>query len=250
MSAPYDLYDYTAYWQGRTYEDKSERLALKKIFKIVGKKEKFLDIGGGFGRLADLYSDHFSSCTILEPSEKLIEIAKEKLKAKKNVFIKKGGLPDLPFEKDSFDVAMLVRVMHHLTDSLKAINEVARVLKKDGYFILEVANKIHFLARIRSILKGNRSYIKDLSPIDCRSKESIAEDKIIFVDHHPEKILRDLSESGFAIKEILSVSNFRNNFFKKAIPIKVLLFLEDKLQKPLSKCFFGPSIFMFCKKVN
>ncbi len=250
MSAPYDLYDYTAYWQDRHYEDQSERIALKKLFNIIGKKEEFLDIGGGFGRLADLYSHYFFACTILEPSEKLIEIAQEKLKDIKNISIKKGGLPDLPFDKDFFDVVMMIRVIHHFEDSSKVIDEVAKVLKTNGYFILEVANKIHFLARIKSILRGNISFIKDMSPIDRRSAESIADNKITFVGHHPKKIINDLSASGFVIEEILSVSNFRKKILKKTVPEKILLFFENKFHKPLAKYFFGPSIFILCKKVN
>lgn len=250
MLVPYDLYDYASYWENRSFEDQAERIALKKFFNIIGKKEKFLDIGGGFGRLASLYSQYFSSCTILEPSEKLIEIAKEKLKEIENISIKKGGLPGLPFEKDFFDAVMMVRVIHHFEDSSEVINKVAEILKTNGYFILEVANKIHFLARIKAIIKGNFSFSKNLNPVDRRSAQSIIENKITFVDHHPKKIIGDLSRSGFAVEEYLSVSNFRNNIIKKAVPEKILLFFENILQKPLAKCFFGPSIFLLCKKIN
>jgi len=44
------------------------------------------------------------------------------------------------------------------------------------------------------------------------------------------------------------VSNFRSQFLKKIIPEKILLFMEDKLQKPFGKLFFGPSIFILAKK--
>jgi len=248
MPAPYDLFDYSYFWERRKFEDRCERIALKKIFTQVKKKETLLDIGGGFGRLATLYGSIFKSCTILDPSEKLLEIGKNSLRDYRNIIFKRGSLPFLPFTSSSFDTVLMVRVIHHLSAPSSAMKEIKRVLRPGGYFILEMANKIHILARIRAGLRGDFSFAQDLTPTEGRSKKSIEEKKITFVNHHPKKIIELLSEAGFTVLTILSVSNFRHQFIKKIFPQKFLLVLEEILQRPLGKIFFGPSIFILARK--
>jgi len=247
MSIPYDLFDYPSFWEKRSFEDKCERIALKHFLALVDKKSTLVDIGGGFGRLASVYTPLFESCTILEPSEKQIEVGK-KFNTSPNLSFKEGSLPRLPFSSNSFEVVLMVRVLHHFESSLPPIKEIKRILQPGGYLILEVANKIHMLARLRAFFRGDRSFFKNLEPVDRRSPRSIEKKKITFVDHHPKKVLSDLESSGFSILEVYSVSNFRSQFLKKIIPEKILLFMEDKLQKPFGKLFFGPSIFILAKK--
>lgn len=248
MPVPYDSFDYPSYWDKRSYENECEKFALLSLLKKVEKKESLVDIGGGFGRLATVYSPFFTSCVILEPSEKLIEIGREKLRNFQNVSLKKGSLPKLPLSSESFEVALMIRVVHHLDSPLSAFREANRILKKNGYFILEVANKIHFLERVKAYFRGDFSFINDLSPIDKRSQKSIEEKKIVFLNHHPKKIINDLEMAGFKVVNIFSVSNFRSQLLKKIIPEKLLLSLERKTQKPFAKYFFGPSIFFLAKK--
>jgi len=133
MSAPYDLFDYPDFWKERSFEDKCERIILGRFFRLIGKKDTLIDIGGGFGRLSSLYAPLFDSCTVLEPSIKEIEIGKEKLKSFTNVSFKRGSLPSLPFSDYSFDVALMIRVLHHFENSEAPIKEVKRILKPNGY---------------------------------------------------------------------------------------------------------------------
>lgn len=246
----YDSYDYLSYWQGRDYEDNCERIALEKFFKKITVKKSIIDIGGGFGRLVSVYSPLFEKCLVLDPAEKNLIVGKEKTKNFVNVSFVQGLLPNLSINDSSFSVALLIRVSHHLPDLLPSFREINRILEKDGFFILEVANKIHFLARARAISHGNFSFAKDLSPLERRSEVNIKEGSIAFANHHPKKIIADLKETGFLVKDILSVSNFRSPIIKKIIPEKILLPLEKVLHKPLSKSFFGPSIFILAQKIN
>lgn len=248
MNVPYDSFDYPCFWETRHFEDKCEKIALKKLFRIADERGSIVDIGGGFGRLSTSYAHLFESCTILEPSEKLIEIGREKFKDLPNLSFKKGSLPHLPFESSSFDMALMIRVIHHLADPLPAFIEVNRILKKEGYFVLEVANKIHFLERIKAYLRGDFSFARDLSPREKRSRKSIEEKKIIFLNHHPRRIKEDLLKAGFVVIKTLSVSNFRSPFIKKIVPEKLLLNFEKRLQGPLGNFLFGPSIFILARK--
>lgn len=245
MPVPYDSFDYQEYWEDRNFEDVCERVALGYFFKKIEQKNSLLDIGGGYGRLTSLYIPLFKNCTILDPSKKLLEIGKKNFR---DLFFVQGSLPKLPFKDNSFNVALMIRVSHHLLDLQPSFKEINRILTDSGFLILEVANKIHFLAIVKSFFSGNFSYFKKLAPVEKRSSSSIKEGKITFVNHHPRKILDDLKKTGFSVVETLSVSNLRSSFIKKFLPKIFLVFLEKKLQKPLGKIFFGPSIFFLVKK--
>ena len=250
MNAPYDSYDYLSYWKKRSFEDCCEREALRFLFSKIKIKDSLVDIGGGFGRLADFYSDKFKNCLVIDPSKKLLEIGKKQCRSIENISFKEGVLPKLPVKDRSCDTALMIRVSHHLVDPLPSFREIHRILGKEGYFIMEVANKIHFLARIKSYLKGDFSFCNNLSSVERRSWENIKSGSIPFLNHHPRKIINDLKKAGFSIEEVLSVSNLRNSFFKFLLPQKYLVSLEIKLQKALSGCFFGPSIFILAKKIE
>ncbi|MBU2577234.1 class I SAM-dependent methyltransferase [Patescibacteria group bacterium] len=250
MNVPYDSYDYLSYWEKRNFEDCCEREALRFLFSKIKTKDSIIDIGGGFGRLVDFYSDKFKNCLVVDPSKKLLEIGEERCRKIKNVSFKEGVLPKLPVKDRSYGAAIMIRVSHHLMDPLPSFREIRRILNKDGYFIMEIANKIHFLARIKSYLKGDFSFCNNLSSVERRRWENIKSGSIPFLNHHPLKIINDLKKVGFSIEEVLSVSNLRNSLLKFLLPQKYLINLEIKLQKALSGCFFGPSIFILAKKIE
>ncbi|HUW24023.1 MAG TPA: class I SAM-dependent methyltransferase [Patescibacteria group bacterium] len=248
MPTPYDSYDYLSYWEDRSFEDNCERMAVEKFLKKIGWRETVIDIGGGFGRLLSLYAPFFHKCVIIDPSEKLLAIGRQLNKNIKNVSFKKASLPKLPFGQGTFEVALMIRVSHHLPHLLPALKEISRVLKTDGFLVLEVANKIHFLARVRAFLTGDFFFAKDLSSVERRSPESIKHRSIAFSNHHPRQVIGDLTKAGFVVRETSSVSNFRSLFLKKIFPISWLLEGEARCQKPLGRLFFGPSIFILAQK--
>lgn len=248
MSVPYDYFDYPSYWAFRRYENEAEKIAISYLFRKIGKKDSLAEIGSGFGRLVPFYSDFAKEIVLADPSENLLQISQKKFGQQRKIKFIKTSLPKLSLPNSSFDVVVMVRVIHHLKDTENFFNEISRILKPDGFFVLELANKIHFLARVRELLKGNFFFTADQEPLEMRSKESIASNKILFLNHHPQKIIKNLKAEGFIIEKILSVSNFRNPIIKKFIPLKVLLFLERYSQRFLANLYFGPSIFILARK--
>jgi len=248
MKAPYDIFDYPSYWKGREYEDQVDKLAVKKLIKKTGKKGNLIDIGGGFGRLASFLASDFNQILLVDQSEILLKEAGKRLKKFKNIKLKKGNCLKLPAKKETFDIALIVRVIHHLEDPEKAFSEAYRVLKPGGFFILEFANKIHFLARIKAFLKGDLNFCQSLKPAEKRSQEAIKKKMIVFCNHHPKKIQQTLEKQGFQIVEKLSTSNCRFSILKKVLPISFLLKIESLLQPCLAKIYFGPSIYFLAKK--
>lgn len=238
-------HNYLHYWGNRQYEQASEEIALHKL--LSGKKFKnAVDVGGGYGRLSVELRKYAENVTLAEPSQQQLDIAKDFLKGKPKVTSKLAQAENLPFKDGELDLAMVIRVIHHLPNPVPAFEEIHRVLQKDGYFLIEFANNGHFKNRIKHALRFKRLPV---DPVDIRSLENRRDDEIPFVNHNPKTVKKQLAQTGFKLEEVLSVSNFRSTTLKKLIPMKILLKLEKLVQKPLSKLYFGPSTVYLLRKV-
>jgi len=138
-------------------------------------------------------------------------------------------------------------VMHHLPDPSAEFNEIHRIMRNDGWFILEVANFSHGRNRLKYALKGKRM---PQAPVDIRSKDNKNDDEIAFVNHNPNTVIKQLAHAGFKVERILSVSNLRSTKLKKFLPINAMLAVEKVLQPALAKTYFGPSVFLLVRKAS
>ncbi len=251
MAAHYDSYDYPSYWLKREYEHQAEVIAITEFLSFIPSKLKHVvEIGCGYGRVVPTYLYRAEKVTLTDPSAKLLGLARKNLNTKKIRFIQtrlENIFPKL--RKHSADLVILIRVLHHLPDLEKALSIISTLTKKNGYLILEFANKMHAKAAFTQITHGDFTFPLDIFPRDIRSKKSIRQKTIPFINYHPDLLYRKLEASGFKIIEIRSVSNVRSSFLKKVLPKDLLISLERRLQKPLAKYSFGPSIFIFAKKV-
>ncbi len=250
MAAAYDSYDYLSYWNERKYEHESEVYALRSFLGRIPVINKAIEIGGGFGRLAPFYLFRAKKITLTDPSAKLLSLARKQLREYKNVEYIQTSLEGLKtkFRRGSYDLVLMIRVLHHIPNIDEAINAVSYLVPNDGYFIFEFANKIHAKAVLTQLLKGNFGFLKNQESVDIRSEESRLARTLPFLNHHPKVIEEVLLKHGFEIVEKRSVSNIRSPRLKKHIPISVLLWVEKLLQIPLSYLNFGPSIFVLAHK--
>lgn len=234
-------HNYLEYWDGREYEHAAEEVA---IARLLGDKhfKKAVDVGGGYGRLSVFLRNWVDEVTLAEPSQQQLDIAKKFLADKPVVKTSLSQAENLPFKDGEIDLALVMRVIHHLPDPVPAFEEIHRVLKKDGYFLLEFANYAHFKNRLKHIVKAKKMPIR---PVDISTKKS----DIPFVNHNPKTVKRQLAQVGFKLEKSLSVSNFRSSTFKKLFGKKALLQLEKLVQKPLAKTHFGPSTVYLLRKV-
>jgi ubiquinone/menaquinone biosynthesis C-methylase UbiE len=239
-----DNYNYLHYWTGRDYEHAAEEMAIKRLLKSRHFTSA-ADIGGGYGRLCLLLEKYADKVTLAEPSKVQLDIAKDFLKDHPEVDRKLMQADDLKFKDGELELVTMIRVMHHLPNPIPELSEVHRVLSKDGYFVLELANYAHARNRIKHLLKG-----KPLpkQPVDIRSKENQREEEIPFVNHNPQTVISQLDSVGFSVERILSVSNLRSPGIKKYVPSGVMLSLEKVMQPTLAMTYFGPSVFFLLKK--
>ena len=239
-----DGYNYLDYWTGRDYENQAEEMAIKRLIK--GKKfDSAADIGGGYGRLCILLEKYADKVTLVEPSRAQLDIAKDYLKDHPGISQKLMQADDLKFEDGSLNLVTMIRVMHHLPNPIPELSEIHRVLSKDGYFILELANYAHARNRIKHLIKG-QPLPKD--PVDIRSAKNRREEEIAFVNHNPQTVISQLDSVGFNVERMLSVSNLRSPGLKKYVPRAVMLSLEKVMQPTLAMTYFGPSVFFLLRK--
>ena len=74
----YNGYDYKKeFWENadRQYEDQADRMAIRKL--LPKRMEKFADIGGGYGRLANEYLKRAHKIYLFDYSKTELEQAKE-----------------------------------------------------------------------------------------------------------------------------------------------------------------------------
>jgi SAM-dependent methyltransferase len=237
-------HNYQQYWEGRDYEQAAEELA---IARLLGKRhfDHAVDVGGGYGRLCILLKKYADKVTLAEPSQQQLDIAKDYLKGQKDIDRKLLQAGDLKFPSGSIDLITTVRIWHHLPDPTPELQEIARVLAPDGYFVMEFANYTHFRNRLKHIARVQK-FPKD--PVDIRSLKNRNDRELPFVNHNPRTIIKQLDDAGLEVRKTLSVSNLRSPGLKKIMPKSAMLNLENTLQKPLARSYFGPSIFFLVRK--
>ncbi len=229
----------TEFWRGREYEDRSERIALAQMLPPRG--ARLCEVGAGFGRLADFYRG-YDRVILLDFARTMLEDARGKILANPRnaqhttrfLFVV-ADLYNLPLADSALDTAVTVRVLHHVADIPRAFAEVARVVRPQGTYLTEFANKRHIKARLRYALTHRGANPNDLAPYEFV--------KLNF-DFHPRYILDQLHAVKLTVRDQRAVSTFRAGFLKRIVPARALAALDGVLQTPTSKLALSPSIFL------
>ncbi|HEX9386626.1 MAG TPA: class I SAM-dependent methyltransferase [Anaerolineales bacterium] len=231
----YEGSDYqTSFWDkgGREYEDRTEAIALKRLLPKSG--HLLLELGAGAGRNTPRYLG-FDRIVLLDYSRTQLEQAQQRLgKSDKYVYVA-ADVYRLPFVDGLFDAATMIRILHHMADARKALDQVKNVLGLDGVFILEFANKLHLKAIFRYLL-GRQKW----SPFTLEPVEFV---KLNF-DFHPKAVKNWLKDLGFKIEKTLTLSHFRIGLLKRLVPTGVLVFLDSLSQWTGAFWQLSPSVFM------
>lgn len=242
MTNPIPVCDYEGsnyqndFWEkgGRAYEDLAEQIALKAMLPKTGKL--FLEIGAGAGRQTPLLKD-FDHVVLMDYSRTQLEQARERLGASARYTFVAANVYQLPFRQKVFDAAMMVRVMHHLTEPQAALKEIHSIIISGGTFILEFANKQNLKSILRYALKQ-----QTWSPFTPEAVEFV---KLNF-DFHPKTMRTWIQTAGFEINAQRSVSHYRIGALKRLVPPTWLAALDGAVQ-PTGEWFqFAPSIFVKC----
>jgi SAM-dependent methyltransferase len=238
QSQPICDYEGTSYranfWEGkgRDYENLAERIALKRLLPPEG--QRLVEIGAGFGRLADLYSGYHQVVLLDYAKSGLLE-AQQRLGSGGRFLYVAANLYHLPLAAGSIDTALTIRVLHHVADVPAALAQIAAVLRPGGAYVLEFANKRNLKAIARYLARR-----QSWSPFDAGPYEFTE----LNFDFHPDWMVGALSAAGFAVDAELAVSHFRHPLFKRTVPPAALANLDGLLQRPGAAWKLTPSVFV------
>lgn len=231
----YEGSDYQqSFWDqgGRAYEDQSEAIALKRMLPASGKL--MLEVGAGAGRNTPRYAG-FERIVVMDYSTTQLAQAQERLGRSDKYIYVAADVYRLPFRSGLFDGATMIRVLHHMADAPKALEQIQSTLQPGATFILEFANKLNLKAILRYWL-GKQTW----SPFNLEPVEFV---KLNF-DFHPKAIRQWLGSLGFNIEKILTVSHFRLGLLKRLIPTKLLAAVDGLFQPTGSLFQLTPSVFV------
>jgi SAM-dependent methyltransferase len=237
----YEGSDYqTRFWdQGqREYEDQVEAVALSRVLPDGG--DHLLEVGAGAGRHTPRYKG-FRRITLIDYSRSQLEQARVHLGEGERYLYVVGDVYRLPFAPGVFDGATMIRTLHHMAEPLRALRQIRGCVMQSGVLVLEYANKRNLKAIGRWLLGR-----QDWNPFRPDPIEFAA----LNFDFHPASVQRDLREAGFEIKRQLTVSHFRLELLKRAVPLRLLVALDAMMQWTGALWQLSPSVFVQARAVG
>jgi ubiquinone biosynthesis O-methyltransferase len=240
---------YDVVWTEYIPEYEASKSHLELFFnddEIIGKR--VLDAGCGTGIFSIIFANKGAEKVIgIDISEGSLQTGralKEKFNLQ-NVEFRKEDMLNLPFEDNSFDIVWAWGTIHHTENPYKAMEELIRVLKKDGIFFLTLYKKtqltfIHEI--IRKILirtpKGTWTTLSKIMAVFLwpvvfffkkreksrkgeKLEELILDWYFVPIRHYfyPQEIKKYLEERNFIIEKFLPASgrfDSTSNFIFKA----------------------------------
>ena len=193
----YEKIEYTEFWNENAKHnlDLLERAIVRSLLPASGHRS--VDIGCGFGRLADCYLDRFEQVIMLDGSMTLLQQA-QKAVGERAIYIA-ADANHLPLRSSSMDCALLIRVFHHLQDPQAIMNETQRILVHKGFFIFNYCNKQNLRQMILWILRITRNNPLTLDPVGLGT---------LFISHHPQYVDRLLRQNGYLDMKYLGAGVF------------------------------------------
>jgi ubiquinone/menaquinone biosynthesis C-methylase UbiE len=118
-------------------------IVLAELVKRIPNPEtkRILDAGCGYGRYTRLICEMGFEVYAMDISKMMLNAAR--------AYCKRANMGDInwmPFADSSFDALLCIDVSDHLESLEKAIDELSRVLKKDGILFVTISNRNSFIA--------------------------------------------------------------------------------------------------------
>ncbi len=231
----YEGSDYkTRFWESgeRDYEDRAERVALRRLMPPTGKT--LIEIGAGFGRLADEYTG-YDKVVLFDYSRTLLREAQAHLGDDPRFIYVAGNWYSMPFVPGVFETIVQVRTLHHAADVPAVFAQLKRIASPKASYVLEFASKHHLKSIVR-YWTGKQSW----SPFSPEPVEFVE----LNFDFHPQWIRDQLAAAGFFPGRTLTVSHYRISLLKKIIPTNILVKMDSLAQLSGNWWQLTPSVFI------
>ena len=131
---------------------KSEINAIRNALPEGWRNMRGMEIGIGTGRFAIPFNIHEG----VEPA-----VAMRKIAEAKNIHAVEGTAENLPFDKETFDFALMVTTICFVDDPDKSCKEAYRIIKPGGSLIIGIVNKNSELGQEYEARKQTSRFYKD-----------------------------------------------------------------------------------------
>jgi len=244
---------------------------------------KIIDIGCGTGFVADVISPQFTSrdhviCYDLSPA--MLKEARLKLASNVscNISYLVGEANYLPISSDSIDLVTLNAILHHLEDYKPLLEEVDRILTKEGFVVIaHEPNKLFFSSLTMRLLASTYKLLglgktmtdemhhlinyklktQDLIDADLSKDEilkmvefnSPVEQSRISVDQEKGLIPEELVQTFFSNYKLVALNEY-STFFVRPLYLKFKWL--GQLMRVMNKLLFGKgNLFsIICQKTH
>lgn len=182
----------------------------------VRPEDKIIDLCCGTGDIAIFLKEQNPNVdiTAVDFSDEMLKIAQSK--SKNNIKFVKADCTNLPFEDEIFDLCTISFGLRNIENRQKALNEIHRILKKDGVFVhLDFGKSNLFLDSIfDSVIPFLvRVFYQNAIPYDY-----LVESKKEFPSS--EKLIKEFEKNGFKFKE-------RHNFLFGVISSQIMQKIKE-----------------------
>lgn len=141
VAKSYDAYYKTE--QGKKVDKIEKSMLLAHLRKIP--VHPMLEIGCGTGHWTRFFAEHGFEVLATDISKAMLKIAEQK--KPKNVTFHKANAEDLPFDDHTFSVLATITLLEFVDDKQKALEEIYRVLKPNGWLLLGSLNALSELGK-------------------------------------------------------------------------------------------------------
>jgi ubiquinone/menaquinone biosynthesis C-methylase UbiE len=138
------------------------KIAKAISFNAINKNQNILEIGSATGVFSFEYEKLGVKLTSIDLSPKNIEyVNKKKLAQNSMIDFQVGDVENLQFLDNNFDGIISFSTLRYVPNIEKALNELFRVLKPNGYIIIDFPNKLcPWFGHLKKLILG-REHIHD-----------------------------------------------------------------------------------------
>jgi len=224
-----------------------EARALRRLLPRLGHVDWFADFGGGFGRNAIHYPSIAEHVILTDYSVTQLNRAADRLGPELQagrVHLIRADLGRLPLVDSAVQAAMVIRVLHHMTNARRCLIEMCRTV--GSRWLVDVPIKHHGLAWLRSARTGNVGQLLTPEPVVTGTTE------YPFYTFQLAAIRQCLRSAGFRTHAAASVNNFRR--WDRVLPQNVVGGLRpaihalDLAAQRLGRGWWGPSQFLLATR--
>jgi ubiquinone/menaquinone biosynthesis C-methylase UbiE len=153
---------------------------------LAGAEGDVIEIGGGTGANLALYNRALNSLTVTEPEKPMVgRLQRRADEVRPGTTVLRAPAEELPFEDNSFDVAVSTLVLCTVDDQPRALRELRRVLRPGG--------RLLFMEHVRSDDERLARWQDRLMPLNAR----------LLCGCHPNRpTLEGIRGAGFEVTEV------------------------------------------------